>query len=262
MRRVRRGDWLHPLDPAWWDGLEEAIESGTIAEIDALVAHPDPGIRGIVASHPLIWRDVRELMVHDDWPEVRAAVLRNPRLEPEFIKRLCTDEVRGVASLARSRRDAGIDPDGIDGCVECGRPIRNSTFRTCSIRCSIDQRARRIRSGFWVDAVAADYRHTTGLRSDWPREFIWPLAASPASGGVPGTGPRHRDTLVSFVQGVPANVIEDFASGVRQAGLDQYEVLSGLAVAGHERAGLDVLVEAATELDVPWKRPRTRLATG
>jgi hypothetical protein len=67
---------------------------------------------------------------------------------------------------------------------------------------------------------------------------------------------------VSFVQGVPANVIEDFASGVRQAGLDQYEVLSGLAVAGHERAGLDVLVEAATELDVPWKRPRTRLATG
>lgn len=252
-RRARRGDWLHPFDPLWWQGAEDTIEIGTIDEIEALFTHPHPGIRQIVATHPMVWRDVREQMANDEWPEVRAAVLRNPRLEPDLVEQLCNDNVVGVAALAAQRRRGDTDPSEIDGCVECGRTIRNEEFRTCSIRCSIDQRERRIDSGFWVDAIAADFRHTTGLRSDWPDSFIWPVAASPASGGLPGTGPRHRDTLVSFIRGVSAAEIVDFAATVRRAGLNQRQVLDGLAVAGHEIPGIGVLNDAAETLGLERK---------
>lgn len=261
-RRVRRGQWLHPLDPVWWQGWEDTIETGTIAEIDALIAHPHPGIRQLVATHPVVWRDVRKQTVNDEWPEVRASALRNPRLEPVFVDQLCADPVRGVAALASVRRDHGSGAEALDGCVECGRPIRNGDFRTCSIQCSIDQRERRVASGFWVDAIAADFRYSTGLRSDWPAHFIWPVAATPASGGIPGTGPHQRETLVSFVRGVSAAEIVEFAAAVRQAGLDQREVLNMLAVAGHERPGNDVLADAANVLDVAWKPSPFRKAAG
>lgn len=59
-RRTRRGDWLHPFDPLWWQGAEDTIEIGTIDEIEALFTHPHLGIRQIVATHPMVWRDVRD----------------------------------------------------------------------------------------------------------------------------------------------------------------------------------------------------------
>ncbi|MDG2216927.1 MAG: hypothetical protein P8L46_02650 [Acidimicrobiales bacterium] len=113
-RRAHRGDWLHPLDSRWWSGWEETIAVGTIAEIDSLTTHPHPGVRRLVATHPQIWGDIREQMVNDEWPEVRAAVLRNPRLEPEFVDTLCRDEVDGVAVR-------GVDAATIVGLAAAGR---------------------------------------------------------------------------------------------------------------------------------------------
>ena len=181
-RPAKRGDWLHPLDPAWWQDWENIIANGTIEEIEALVANPHPGIRQLVATHPAIWHGVREQMVNDEWPEVRASALRNPRLEPEFVEQMSADPVPGVAALATVRRDHGPYADALDGCIECGRQVRNDAFRTCSIGCSVNQRDRRVDSGFWVDAIAADFRYSTGLRADWPDRFNWPVAATRARG--------------------------------------------------------------------------------
>lgn len=261
-RRADRGDWLHPLDSRWWSGWEETIAVGTIAEIDSLTTHPHPGVRRLVATHPQIWGDIREQMVNDEWPEVRAAVLRNPRLEPEFVDTLCGDEVDGVAVLAARRRDGAVDPVTLEGCVECGRRIRNKAFHTCSILCSVVQRDRRIASGFWVDAVDADRRYVNGLRVNWPDNFHWPVADTLAKGGVPGTGPRYRDTLVSFVRGVDAATIVDFTAVVRDAGLNQLHVLDGLTAAGCESSGIDTLSDAATSLGMEWTAPPSPSSRG
>jgi hypothetical protein len=127
--------------------------------------------------------------------------------------------------------------------------IKTTEFRTCSVKCSLAQHKRRIKSGFWVDAIHADFRYSNGLRYDWPWSFQWPVAAGYKGGsGIPGMGPVKRDILISFVRNLPAKDIVAFASRVRAAELGQRAALATLARIGYSFAGAEAIERAKMEL--------------
>lgn len=247
-----------PFDTWQWPDLHHVIEHGAPDEIEAVVRHPHPGVRCVAARHPMLWSDLQGELAGDVYREVRASLLANRALAPGVLERLHADPVDTIRELADRR--AAVDAesalferemDDMERCVECGARIKNWRFFTCSVLCSITQHHRRVASGLWVDMIAVDRRHRTGLRSDWPAPFRWRVADALKSGSaIPGIGPRTRVVLAPFVRGVRSAEIVDFCTRVREAGLDQLLALAQLAATGLSVPGSEAITRTAADLGI------------
>lgn len=242
---------IPPFSARAWPDADALFDPGRSGEAEGAVRHPHPGVRRVAATHPLLPADLQHELVEDDYREVRASLAANPGLAAPVRSRLEEDRVAAVRSIVRFAEDAEARRDR---CVECAEPIKSFEFCSCSVACSIEQYERRVASGFWCDAIAVDYRHRTGLRADWPVEFRWHVAAKVKScSGIPGMGPVKRQVLASFVRGLPASAIVEFAAQVRDAGMDQARALDLLATTAMTRTGTAAIAAAAGMQDGAWR---------
>lgn len=234
-----------------WPELREVLDDADADGFGVLAGHPHPWVRCELAAHPRTPPEVLVGLADDTWREVRAALVRNPDLPTDLLERVADhDPVEAVREIARIRRDGG-DTDRWDGpgarCVECAARIKDSAFRTCSVRCSIGQYHRRVKSGLWADAIDVDYRHSTGLRRKWPSDYSYDVAYAEKTGsGVPGMGPRTRQVLISFVPGLTARQIARFAG-------DSGDRLAALLLVARDHCGKEAIAAARVEIK-RWPR--------
>jgi len=244
----------HPFSVSLWPGWEQVMAVGDVNEVESFARNPHPGARRLAALHPGLWDDLKDELATDLWREVRLSLARNPTASRDLLEKLAGDTVVSVASVAQRRlTENGLTEDFLDSldvCVECAEPIKNSQFTTCSVLCSLGQANRRSPSGVWADAVEVDFRHSNNLRKDWPPDFIWQIAGTYAAGGIPGTGPRYRSKLVSFVRDLTAGQILDLCAEVREAGKDQAAAILRLEVLGQRMPGATAIELVRDQLGV------------
>jgi len=215
----------HPFDRYQWGQVTEQLDSGDSRVIRSLVRHPHPGVRVLAAGHPGIGDSFLAELTHDIWSEVRLAAVANPIITTELLDDLAGDTSTGVVEAVRIRRQSRPgEPDllrRLDLCAVCGGRIKNHDFRTCSMRCSVNQRIRRCRNGFWLDATTGNWERKGTLRRAWPEDFRWRIASKVRRrGGIPGVGPSYRMVLVPFVRGVTSRRLARFGLRALEQGVD------------------------------------------
>ena len=63
----------------------------------------------------------------------------------------------------------------------------------------------------------------------WPSEYVWSVADREAPVGVPGSGPKFRGVLISFIPGLNAVEATTALQGlVEREGLDQQEAVTAI----------------------------------
>lgn len=251
-RRVAYGaNRRPPWDPTPWPELDHRVELMDRDEQEHWSRHPHVQARRTVAASPALDPSLLDVMADDHIREVRAAVLMNPATLESTVER------RVGAETADPLRDAAVRRTGGDlqavGCVECGKAIRNSDFTTCSITCGVRQTHRRLDEGVWAGWGQADRADRLGFRRHWPDIYRWSVAAGPASGGVPGTGPRKRDVLIPFLFGVTA--VENVAAAralclAGMPGEGTVRILERLAPEISSSADLDTVVREICSQDL------------
>jgi hypothetical protein len=195
-----------PFDVSgYWPGLQRRLWKAPPRELTRWSRHPHPAPRRILAGHECCPARLLDVLATDDWPEVRQAALGNNSLRPSRRKARAQNESVDWLREAAARPE----PEVHGRCVRCGDPVKRlDRFLTCTIRCSIAQAMERIEDGTYMHCGNLAPEPHPGLRGQhggwWPRGFSWEVAFHPAPGGIPGTGPRYTDVLISFVPGIGA----------------------------------------------------------
>lgn len=201
-----------PFSTHLWPDLDDRLWAARPTDLTKWSRHAHPGVRRIVAGHECCPARLLDVLVTDEWPEVRQAALGNNALKPTTRRQRA--EVEPVEWLRAAAADGQPDVEG--RCVVHGSRVRRpDRFFTCSIDCSITQAVERIRDGtyFRLGKFGPEgHPALAGQSPWWPDGYCWEVAVRPASGGIPGTGPGWGRVLVSFVPGIGA-VACDWAVG-------------------------------------------------
>ena len=210
-----RNDPFKPVGE-WWS-LEQLLWTEESSEITWWAGHPHPTVRRIVASHQTCPPDDLDRLAEDTWVEIRQAALGNMATDNETLRRAATREPVEWLREAAGHRDGAV----LGRCGLCGRALkRPDRFLTCSINCSITQAKERIAEG--------TYTRGYGIMR-WPSEYVWSVADREAPGGVPGSGPKFRGVLISFIPGLNAVEATTALQGlVEREGLDQQEAVTAI----------------------------------
>ena len=97
---------------------------------------------------------------------------------------------------------------------------RPDRFLTCTINCSITQARERIAEGTYTEG--------NGIMR-WPSEYVWSVADREAPGGIPGSGPKFRGVLISFIPELNAVEATTALQGLAEReGLDQQEAVTAI----------------------------------
>ena len=246
-RLSRSGDQRLPFHMP--DGLGDLHLRLDIADHEESLAwaqHPYPGARRVTAQMTDNG-DALEVLATDDVREVRAAVAANPHSDTPTLRRLLEiDQPEWLIQDIQHRLDTGELP--APRCSECGKHRVRTPYTTCSIACSIDQANRHETEGLTAGAIGADYRHRYGFRDHWPDPYVWRCASHPPSGGLPGTGPRTRLRLLSFIPGVTAPELVEQTQRICNAGMPGPGAVSVLEKLATHVEGPEELAHIVTEV--------------
>ncbi len=210
-----RNDPFKPVGE--WGSLEGTLWTAAPPEVAWWAGHAHPSVRRIVASHETCPPEIIDRLAEDPWVEIRQAAMSNMAVDAKTIRRAATHE--SVEWLREALGES--DPTIVGRCALCGRAVkRPDRFLTCTINCSITQARERI--------VEGTYTRGNGIMR-WPSEYVWSVADREAPGGVPGSGPKFRGVLISFIPELNAVETTTALQGLAEReGLDQQEAVAAI----------------------------------